>query len=71
MSDKEEISDGKEFTNTITRIIALVLGVGLFVTDKYMHMVDPPIDMMVYGFFATVALGNEQAMALLGAHKKQ
>lgn len=71
MDDKtDDISDGKEFTSTITRAIALVIGMGLFITDKYMHMIDPPLDMIVYGFFATVALGNDQAMALLGANKK-
>jgi hypothetical protein len=70
MSDKEN-GTHEEFVGTLTRVVALIVGIALFVSDRYLHMVDPPVDTMIYGVIASIAMGNKQALGLLGMAGKK
>jgi len=69
VGDGHEIDDGKDFMNIIIRVVALVLGLIVFVTDKYMHLLDPPLSDGVYMAIGAIAMGNKQAMAMIGMGK--
>ena len=41
----------------LTKVVALIIGIGIFVGDKYMHLLEPTLGMEIYGAIAMVALG--------------
>ncbi len=71
MKEEEDIADSRDFVDTVTRVVALVVGIALFISDRYLKVIDPPIEMWIYGVIASVAMGNKQALDLIGLGSKK
>jgi hypothetical protein len=53
----DEIVKKEDLGDIVTRIISLLIGMGLFFSDKILHKIEPSLGMEVYGAIAMVALG--------------
>ena len=53
----------------IIQVIALLLLISLFVVDKIMHLVEPPVESYYYGFLLAVGFGLKKEIINFFEHK--
>ena len=70
--EKEETEEKKKVIylsrfEMLIQIIALLLLIALFIVDKIMNIISPPIDSYYYGFLLAVGFGlKKEIVALFG-----
>ena len=69
MIDEDAHDEKLDLEHIVTRAVALVIGLGLFVSDKIMHLIDPSLGMEVYGTIGLVALGYAPSLGGLFSKK--